>query len=916
MLAVQVEGGALFRYRFGNAEFDEARFELSVGGKLVEVQPKPLALLGMLLRTPGEVVTSEEILQSVWKYHNTSDLETNVIGTALTRLRAALGKDARRIINLPRVGYRFHGRVERVVVGHTLSSGLSLEAGMPVPMRHNFVLRDLLSRSKYSEVWRARHAKTDEVRIYKFSPAGDRLHFLKREATLYRLLREALGERADIVRVIDWNFGEAPFFLECEDGGQNLRKWAEDGQRLRELGQRERIALFLQIADAVSAAHSVGVLHKDLKPDNVLIAPRDGGWQVKLTDFGSGQLLDPARLEDLGITQLGFTATQGPGGDPTSGTLLYLAPELTRGETPTIQSDVYALGLLLYQLMIGDLRRPLVPGWQREVEDELLQEDIAAATDGNPSHRLNSVGELANALRRLPERRDELARRRALEQAARVAQEALKRSRARRPWLIAALGSMAAGCLLSSWLYYQSRQAYLAAEEQRARAEAINTFLNDDLLGAADPSGPGGQHDPTVKLLLARAADRLGGRFGNDATTKASIDLTIGKAYFGLSDYANAEVFLKRGIAGLERARGARDTETIEAEYSLARALGMEGRFAEGEQILERADHAAGDRLKEKSKLSLLAEWTRSGYFVIKKEAEAALPSTLLAESIRQAVVPDDDIWLFRIHGNLAWCFVRLGRNTEAIESLKELSQPKYSLQEIGALDWEKARLEYALALSNLSRFDEAEATLKDALSQVQQVMGEDHYLTALIWNHLGTVYQNAARWDLAIDAQSRAYAVMRRTLGEDSHSTLGVASELAIDKYLAGKVAEALPMLQEVHADLVRTMGANAAFTQDAAFYLAAALADVGRPDEASSLLEKLQVSALNSVDPGMDWDQRIVGLKGIVLQRQGNTAAALPILKGALERLSQDSAPDWVLEPLKGALKSGESDTLLSRK
>ena len=913
MLAVQIEGGTLFRYRFGDAEFDEARFELQVGGASVEVQPKPLALLAMLLRTPGEVVTSEEILQSVWKYQNTGDLETNVIGTALTKLRSALGKDARRIVNLPRVGYRFEGRVERVVVGHTLSSGLALECGMAVPMRPNFVLRELLSRTKYSEVWRARHAKTDEVRIYKFSPAGDHLLSLKREATLYRLLHDALGERPDIVRVIDWNFAEAPFFLECEDGGENLRTWADAGNRLRGLNLEARIALFLQIADAASAAHSVGVLHKDLKPDNVLVAALGTGWQVRLTDFGSGQLLEPGRLEDLGITQLGFTMTQGVGGEATTGTLLYLAPELTRGETPTIQSDVYALGLLLYQLVVGDMRRPLVPGWQREVADELLQQDIAAATDGNPSHRLNSVGELANALRRMPERRAELASRRALEQAAQQAQEALKRARARRPWVIAALASMAVGLMVSSWLYVQSRQAYLTAEAQRARAEAINKFLNDDLLGAADPSGPGGQHDPTVKLLLARAAANLEGRFRDDPVTKASLDLTIGKAYFGLSDYADAAVFQKRGVARLEGARGAGDAETIEAEYLLVRTLSMEGHFDEAIGVLTQADKAAGARIHEESKLALLASWSRGAYYLMKMQPEQALRNYEQAERIRVKVMPDDSTWLFRIRGALAWCYVRLGRNGDAIEALKGLMQPQYSLETIGTTDWEKVRLQYALALSNLSRFDEAEATLKDSLRQVQQVLGEDNYVTGLVWNHLGAVYQGAAKWDSAIDAQTRAYAIIRRSMGDESQAGLGIASELAISKYLSGRAGEALPMLKDVHGALSKKLGADAALTQDAAFYLAAALTEQGRPEEASGLLDKLKAAALNSADPGTDWAQRIAGLKGMILQREGKAAQARPLLTAAVASLTQENAPAWVLDPLRAALKATEQPTLV---
>lgn len=914
MLAVHGESGALFRYRFGNTEFDEARFDLRVGGEPVEVQPKPLELLALLLRTPGEVVTSEEILQAVWKYHNTSDLETNVIGTALTKLRNALGKDARRIVNLPRVGYRFEGRIERVVVGRTLSSGLALEAGTAVPLRPNFVLRDLLCRSRFSEVWRARHAKTEELRIYKFSPTGDHLPALKREATLYRVLHEALGERPDIVRVIDWNFAEAPFFLECEDGGQNLRQWAEDGKRLRELGLQARIALFLQIADAVAAAHGVGVLHKDLKPDNVLVAPRSEGWQVRLTDFGSGKLLEPDRLADLGITQLGFTATQS-GLDDTSGTFLYMAPELARGDAPSVRSDVYALGLLLYQLVIGDMRRPLVPGWQREVMDELLQQDIAAATDGNPQHRLGSAGELAKALRRLPERRAELKQQRELERSARLAQEQLKRSRARRPWLIAALVSMAAGFAVSTWLYFESRRAYLAAEEQRTRAEEVNRFINNDLLGAADPSGPGAERDPTVKQLLQRAAGRLDRRFDDDPLTKATLELTLGRAYFGLSDYGNAEAFQKRAVAQLDSAVGTADMESVEARYQLARTLGQERRFAEAGTVLDQADAAAGPLLDQPTRVALIAAWSRGVYHLMQMQPDQALPHFERAELLREAVLPDDVSWLFRNRNDLAWCYVRLGRNAEATATLRDLMQPQYSLANIGAADWNKVRLEYAVALTNLARLDEAEATLKDSLQQVRQVLGEDNYVTGLVWNHLGAVYQNEAKWDVAIDAQSRNYAIMRRCMGEQSQAALAAALALAIPKYLSGQVAEAVPLLRSSYTGLSSALGADAPLAQNAAFYLAAALNDQQHPDEALPLLHGLQAAAVNSVDPGVDWEQRIAGLKGAILLKQGELLRGRPLLENAVAQLTRDKAPDWMVEPLRTALSAQHGPALASR-
>jgi non-specific serine/threonine protein kinase len=919
MLAAASEGATLFRYRFGDTEFDEARFELLVGGESVEIQPKPLELLALLLRTPGEVVTSEEILQSVWKYQNPGALETNVIGTALTKLRSALGKDARRIVNLPRVGYRFEGRVERVVVGRALASGLSLEPGMAAPLRPGFVLRELLSRSGFSEVWRARHGKTGEARIYKFSPDGERLGALKREATLSRLLHDTLGERPDLVRVLAWNFSQAPYFLECEDGGQNLRQWAEESGRLRAMGQAQRIALFLQIADAVAAAHGVGVLHKDLKPDNVLIAPLgaagDERWQVRLTDFGSGQLLEPGRLADLGITRLGFTATRSVTDDSTTGTLLYLAPELTRGEPPTIQSDVYALGLLLYQLLVGEMRRPLVTGWQREVTDELLQQDIAAATDGNPAHRLSSAGALASGLRRLEERRALLERQRALEQSAQEAQEALKRTRARRPWLIASLVSLALGLVASTWLQLQSHRAYLAAEQQRSRAEAINTFLNDDLLGAADPGAPGAQHDPTVKQLLARAAQRLDGRFGDDPATKASLDLTIGRAYFGLSDYANAESFQRRSIAQLATARGAADVETIEAQYLLSQTLAMEGRYADTLALIDQADAVAGARLQQPTRLAMTAAWARGNYYVMLMKPPLALPYFEQAERWRVQALPGDDAWLARVHSRLASCYERLDRNAEALAALQPLLAPAYTPERLGLVEWEKIHLSQAQVLANLGRYDEAERDIRETLRQVQRVMGEDNFMAGQAWDYLGGVYQSSGRWRESIEADSQAYAIIEHAVGPQSRYLPLIEIELDISRYYTEGPAQALPQLQRARAAVVGALGDDSLAVQIATFYIASALADLGRPDEAATMLDRLHTDKLNVNDLHQHWDLRTTGLHGVLLMRLGQPAQGRAMVEDALARLVAQHAQPWMLQPLQAAL-DGSGNPRLARR
>src|SRR5262245_40316350 len=528
----------LFRYRFGTAEFDEARFELRVSGLPVDIQRKPLEILACLLAHAGEVVTKDELLETVWEGRPTVE---NVIANAITKLRSALGdENAERIVTQPRVGYRFAGTFERVAVGRGWVSRLELAAGAPVPGRPSFVLESMIGRSVASEVWLARHAKTHEPRVYKFSPDGGQLAGLKREATLSRLLRENLDEQQFFAKLLDWNFETPPFFLEYEYAGQNLAEWAEGEGRLAKLTVPQRLEMFLRIVDGVAAAHSVGVLHKDLKPTNVLVAPTEaGGWQVKLTDFGSSRLLEPERLAELGITQLGLTMTASVLSDSGSGTPLYLAPELLTGAPPTVCSDVYALGVMLYQFLVGDFRKPLTPGWESDVADSLLRQDIADAAAGDPARRLQNATELANRLRRLEERRNESELLRAADARARAAEQRLEQARARRPWIAAAACALALGLAVSVYLAWQAMQERNRAEHESAIAESVSRFLGEDLLSRSSPYRSGKPDESLVAAIKAASVD-IDRRFAFEPAVAARLHQTMARAFDGRNDWDDA----------------------------------------------------------------------------------------------------------------------------------------------------------------------------------------------------------------------------------------------------------------------------------------------------------------------------------------------------------------------------------------
>jgi non-specific serine/threonine protein kinase len=900
------EGSArapLYRYRFGAAEIDETRLELRVGGLLVDIEQKPLKVLIELLRHAGEAVSREELLDAVWDGRPTVP---NVLTNAVAKLRRALGSTEGACVHtLPSIGYQLNATVERVAVGRRLVSRLELKEGEGVPGREHFLLAAQIGASRGSEVWLARHRKSGEPLVYKFSPDGSQLASLKREASLYRVLREALGEREDLVRIRDWNFETAPFYLECEYGGSNLEQWAAGDGQLRALSRPERLALFLQIAEAVAAAHGVGVLHRDLKPTNILVAPRSGGgWQVRVGDFGSGRLLEPGMLQELNISQFGLALTQGLSADSRSGTPLYLAPEIVAGQPTTVRSDVYALGLILYQLLAGDMRRPMASGWEQDIGDSLLCEDIAAATSGDPLRRLGSAGELLQRLRSLEQRRAEReSARRAAEQA-QLNQRALARAAARRPWLIAALASLLAGIAASLFLYRAESAARQQAEREAARAEAINRFLNEDLIGAADPIAPGQQSGATIAEVLDRAAVRIEGRFADDPASRGGIELALGKAYFGLGDYAAAERYQRQAAQRLAQSAGPADSRTLEAQYVFARTLMLRAQYSEVEALLDKADAAMGPRLEQPSELALRAWYTRGGLAFTRNQPQAAIKFFEEADRIRAKAVPEDIGWLFKVRGNLAWAFNRVHRERDTVALLSDLLAPRYSPEQVGILDFTKVRNEEGIALTSLGQFDDAARITQGALKETERTVGPQHVLTAVAYEHLAMVYQASGNWSAALQQLESAYPILLARFGDNHRATaetagkIGALHVLANDNFTSG-----LLLLQKARERLLAAVGESDPVTQDITFYLSLVMVRDGRIEEAATLSARLDADALASAEPGYDWRAQLAGLRGMILSHEANSAEAADLLGAALAGLSRQPSSAWMIPLLQQA-------------
>jgi serine/threonine-protein kinase len=470
--------------------------------------------------------------------------------------------------------------------------------GLQIPNRPSWVLKTKLDERGFSEAWLAEHRKTHDTEVFKFCFEVERLRGLQREVTIFRLLKDALGNRRDIARILDWNFEQPPYFVEAEyakDG--NLIEWLEEQGGFEQVPLDIRLEIIAQVAEALSAAHSVGVLHKDIRPESVLISiDTRGRPRTCLTSFGVGQITEWERLAAAKITVMGFLPEPTAGDEVEAG--LYLAPEVLEGKTPTMQADIYSLGVMLYQLVVGDLHRAMAPGWQRDVADEMLGEDIAAMVDGKPEKRLANAAEAAQRLRSLEQRRSE---RQAEHKAAAEARQAgIAAEQVRRLWRTGITVAAIAGLLLlvigfqllrvshrlgDARIRIPTLEAELAAASSDAEIARAQVQLLQSLFTA-------GQADEPLNAaeVLDQGLARTRRELADQPLARAGGLCSLGIAYRNLMLYEQADALLEEAIELATQHPGSGDRLLETALRERAALLRLRGRTSEAEALEARAN--------------------------------------------------------------------------------------------------------------------------------------------------------------------------------------------------------------------------------------------------------------------------------------------------------------------------------------
>jgi serine/threonine protein kinase len=676
--------------------------------------------------------------------------------------------------------------------------------GMELPRRPHWIMERKLGEGGFGEVWLAAHDTTHEPRVFKFCYGADKLRALQREITLFRLLKETLGERDDIARILEWNFEEAPYFIESEyTAGGNLMHWALDQGGLDAVLLETRLEIVAQVATALAAAHSVGVLHKDVKPGNVLMTgDGNGSVRAQLGDFGIGAITEKQRLAEAGITTMGLTAgaRTNMAGAP-DGTRLYMAPETLEGKPASIQADIYALGVMLYQIVVGDFARALAPGWERDIADELVRADIAAAVDGDPVRRLGDAGQLAERLRTLPERRRKLAASKRTQEEAERAIEALVRVRRRRKvmGLAAAVLMLFAGAMTVQALHIaREARAREAAARQAAVAGQTAQQVSDFLVALFEEADPyaAQSRDVTAREILDRGRAKIDA-LEDQPEVQATLMHVMGIVYGNIGMYQESAALLTQAVEKRRRLHGDSQPAVADSLHELASTLSRQNVFAPAERAAREAltlrrTLLGSDNLETIETMKILADVLAG---MGNRQAEPLYQHVLAR---RRQLLGPEHVGVAQVLRQMGTFHLKSSRAHEAMPWYRNALDMYRRLP--GTHIPDIAETTYYLGISHalVSDYLTAESFFLETLDMSVRTLGRDHPQVYHAKAQLARVYQRTGEYSQAEVLWYEVLEFYRRSMGEENIATAAVLADLAFLARAKGDCTKANALSQE----------------------------------------------------------------------------------------------------------------------
>jgi serine/threonine-protein kinase len=757
------------------------------------------------------------------------------------------------------------------------------------------------------------------VKVADAAPAGDLSSRFRSERQILAAL-----DHPNIARLLDGGTTAEglPYLVLEYVEGEPIDRYCD----LRQLGVPERLRLFRVVCSAVHYAHQNLVVHRDLKPSNVLVT---GEGTPKLLDFGIAKLLNPELLAQAPALTTALHRPMTPD---------YASPEQVRGETVTTASDVYSLGVLLYELLTGC--RPLRLQGQTLALERIVSEvepeppsraalrpaettgptpEERARAHGTTPERLRRQleGDLDNivmmALRKAPARRYASAEQ--LAEDVRRAGDGLP-VRARKDTLRYRMGKFVrrhrypvgvAALFLALIVGFGVNRAQLAGaladERDQARQEAetarrVASFL-EDVFRLADPTEVH-TGSVTAREILDRAAERLAQRGDERPEVRAELLDTMGEVYRHLGLYARAEPFLQDALAERRQTLGDDNLATARSLLHLGEMRDEQARYAEAEPLLRAALRVREQRLSP-DHLDV-AEVRHALGTVLRREGQAAEAETMLrgALALRE-----------RALGDAVPVALSLERLAEVLEDKGELQEALALARR--AVDITRRRLgehvDTALCLDRLGSllrrqgdFAAAEGPIREALAIRRRQLGPSHPALASGLDNLANLLRDRGELAAAEPAYREALAIDVALFGDDHFDVASIRADLAELLLRRGRLDEAEELFTQSLEARSRS-SPDSSFAFDAREGLARVAAARGDLARAETMFRQV-LDARRQSGLGLPASSTLLGL-GQVLARRGDAIGGEPLLRQALAlRLAVLPPHHWQVAEARAAL------------